>query len=117
MTRRTEQVADLIQEELSQLLEREVRDPGIGFVTLTDVEVDPDLRNARVFFSVLGDEAATRQSLAALQRAAGFLRRELAHRLDLRYAPELHFVLDRSIEHGQHIADLLRQVHEREERR
>lgn len=117
MTRRTEQVADLIQEELSQLLEREVRDPGIGFVTLTDVEVDPDLRNARVFFSVLGDEAATRQSLAALQRAAGFLRRELAHRLDLRYAPELHFVLDRSIEHGQHIADLLRQVHEREEGR
>lgn len=115
MTRRTEQVADLIKEELCGLLERAVKDPGLGFVTLTDVEVDPDLRNARVFFSVLGDEAATQQSLAALQRASGFLRRELAHRLDLRYMPELHFVLDRSIERGQHIADLLRQVREQEE--
>lgn len=114
MTRRTEQVADLIKEELSRLLEREVKDPGMGFITLTDVRVPPDLRSARVYFSVLGDEAAMQQSLVALRRAAGFLRRELAQRLDLRYVPELHFVRDRSIERGQHIADLLRQAQEQE---
>jgi ribosome-binding factor A len=115
MTRRTEQVGDLIKEELSQLLEREVKDPQIGFATLTDVEVTPDLRLARVYFSVLGDEHTMQESLAALERARGFLRRELSQRLTIRYVPELHFCLDRSIERGQRIANLLRQVHEQEE--
>jgi ribosome-binding factor A len=111
-SRRTEQVADLIKEVLSELLEREVKDPQMGFVTLTDVEVTPDLRNARVYFSVLGDEAAVQESQAALERAAGFLRRELSRRLTIRYVPELHFVLDRSVERSQRIADLLRQAQE-----
>ena len=110
MTRRTEQVGDLIKEELSRLLEREVKDPQIGFVTLTDVEVSPDLRLARVYFSVLGDEDAMQESLAALERAKGFLRRELSQRLFIRYVPELQFSLDRSIEYGQRIANLLREV-------
>jgi ribosome-binding factor A len=115
MTRRTEQVGDLLKEELSRLLEREAKDPHIGFVTLTDVEVTPDLRTARVYFSVLGDEQAMQESLEALERARGFLRRELSQRLTIRYVPELHFLLDRSIERGQHIANLLRQVREQEE--
>ncbi len=114
MTRRTEQVGDLIKEELSQLLDQEVKDPEMGFVTLTGVEVSPDLHNARVYFSVLGDEQAMQSSLAALERAKGFLRHELSQRLTIRYVPELHFVLDRSIERGQRIANLLRQVHEEE---
>ena len=114
MTRRTEQVADLIKEVLSELLEREVKDPQMGFVTLTDVEVAPDLHNARVYFSVLGDEEAAQESRAALERATGFLRRELSHRLTIRYVPELHFSLDRSIERSQRIADLLRQAREQE---
>jgi ribosome-binding factor A len=114
MTRRTEQVGDLIKEELSHLLEREVKDPQVGFVTLTDVEVAADLHNARVYFSVLGDEAAMQASLAALERAKGFLRHELSQRLTIRYVPELHFVLDRSIERGQRISSLLRQVQEEE---
>ncbi len=112
MTRRTEQVADLIQEVLSELLEREVKDPQLGFVTLTGVEVAADLHNARVYFSVLGDEAAAQESRAALERAAGFLRRELSRRMTIRYVPELYFVLDRSIERSQRIADLLRQAQE-----
>lgn len=115
MTRRTEQVGDLIKEELSRLLEREVKDPQVGFVTLTDVEVTADLRNARVYFSVLGDEQAMQESLAALERARGFLRRELSQRLEIRYVPELHFVLDRSIERGQRIANLLRQAHQQDD--
>jgi len=115
MTRRTEQVGDLIKEVLGQLLDREVKDPQVGFVTLTDVEVSPDLSLARVYFSVLGDEQAMLESRAALERAKGFLRRELSQRLSIRYVPELQFVLDRSIERGQHIADLLRQVRQQEE--
>jgi len=115
MTRRTAQIGDLIKEELGRLLEREVKDPHVGFVTLTDVEVSPDLRLARVYFSVLGDEQAVQESQAALTRARGFLRRELGQRLDLRYVPELHFYLDPSIERGQRIADLLRQVRQQEE--
>ena len=106
-SRRLEQVAGLLQEELSHLLEREVKDPRMGFVTLTGVELSPDLRHARVYFSVLGDEEAVQQSLATLERAAGFLRHELSRRLTLRQVPELHFVLDRSGERAQRISCLL----------
>jgi ribosome-binding factor A len=109
-SRRTVQVGKLIKEELSGLLQREVKDPGLGFVTLTEVKVSPDLRSAQVYFSVLGDEAVAEESLSVLRRAAGFLRSELAGRLALRYIPELNFVLDRSIEHGQRIESLLRQI-------
>ncbi len=109
-SRRLEQVADLLQEELGHLLEREVKDPGVGFVTLTGVELSPDLRHARVYFSVLGDEEAVQESQAALGRAAGFLRHELSRRLSLRQVPELHFVLDRSSERAQRISNLLRQA-------
>ena len=109
--RRTVQVARLLKEELSELLKREVKDPRIGFVTLTGVDVSPDLRNARVYFSVLGEKEAVKQSLKALESASGFLRRELGRRLNLRRIPQLQFELDRSAEHGQHIADLLRQAH------
>ncbi|MGC8874725.1 MAG: 30S ribosome-binding factor RbfA [Chloroflexia bacterium] len=111
-SRRTVQVASLILQELSLLLQRETKDPGIGFVTLTDVEVSPDLRAARVYFSVLGDEQAVRESQQALERASGFLRHELAQRLTLRFVPELHFVRDRSIERGQRIRELLREIEE-----
>lgn len=115
MSRRTEQVGDLIKEELSRLLEREVKDPRIGFVTLTEVDVSPDLRLARVYFSVLGDELMMQESLAALARARGFLRRELSQRLALRCVPELQFQLDRSVERSQRITDLLRQVRQQED--
>jgi len=113
-SRRTTQVGSLIKEELSDLLRRELKDPGLGFVTLTDVEVSPDLRSARVYFSVLGEEGAVEQSQAALERASGFLRRELAQRLTLRYVPELQFVLDRSMERAQRISDLLREIQAQE---
>ncbi len=111
-TRRARQVGRLIKEELSDLLQREVRDPRMGFVTLTDVQVSADLRSAQVYFSVLGEEEVVQQSLVVLRRAAGFLRTELGHRLALRYVPELHFLLDRSVERGQRIEALLRQIHQ-----
>jgi ribosome-binding factor A len=114
-SRRIVQVARLLKEELSDLLRRELKDPRAGFITLTEVEVSPDLRNARVFFSVLGDDEAVQRSQQALESAAGFLRHELGRRIKLRRIPQLQFELDRSAENSQHIADLLHQVLGQEE--
>lgn len=96
-SRRVEQVANLLQAELSELLRREMRDPRLGFVTITGVDVSPDLRNARVRVSCLGDKTEGRESLRALRRAAGFLRHELGGRVRLRAIPQLDFRLDHSM--------------------
>lgn len=114
-SRRMAQVNQLLKEELSELILREVKDPRIGFVTLTEVKVSPDLHQAQVYFSVLGDEEELQDSRAALEHAAGFLRHQLGRRLALRYIPELHFIYDRSLERAQRIETLLRQIHEQEE--
>jgi len=106
---RPRKVAELIQRELSDLLLREVRDPRIGMVTLTAVDVSPDLSHAKVFFTVLGEdrkEAAWR----ALNRAAGFLRSQLAHRIKLYAMPELRFVYDESVERGDRLSRLIDSV-------
>jgi ribosome-binding factor A len=108
---RTARVADQLREELSQLLGREVHDPGIGFVTLTHVEVTPDLQLARVYYTSLGDAAARRTSAKALARAAPFMRRMIGRRLRLRRTPELEFVFDESIENQDRIEQLLQQIH------
>src|SRR6476646_630554 len=105
-TRRQQQVADLIQREISVLIQRELKDPRLGFVTITSVEVPPDLRYARVFYSVLGTPEEQKGTQQALEHASGFLRHELASRLDLRYVPELAFRNDPSIAHGDRIARL-----------
>ena len=114
-SRRAVQVSNLIKKELGNLLQQELRDPRLGFVTLTEVRVSPDLRAARVYFSVLGEGESVQESLLALQSATGFLRRELGHRLSLRRVPQLDFVLDQSIAYSQHISDLLRQAREQED--
>lgn len=114
-TRRMAQVADLIKVEVSDLLRKEMKDPHLGFVTVTEVEVSPDLRHARIFVSVMGSEEETQESLKALSRACGFLRRELGQRIRLRYIPELSFKLDTSIARGDRILRLLREVGQAEE--
>ena len=111
---RTERVADLIRQELGQLLEREVKDPRVGFVTVTKVEVTRDLHNARVGVTILGDEAQKKESLAGLAAAQKFLRYELAQRLGLRYTPALEFHLDQSLEGEQRIEELFRQIRNKE---
>jgi ribosome-binding factor A len=105
--RRADRVADQIRAAIADLLLREIKDPRVGMVTITAVEVTDDLRHARVFFSLLGDHAAQDRSLAGLRSAAGFIRREVAHRLQLRYAPELSFQLDSGPERAQRLTDLL----------
>ena len=115
MSRRTEQIAEAIKEEVSKEIQQELKDPRLGFVTVTRVEVSPDLKYARIFFSVLGDDNAKAESLKVLKRASSYLRRELSHKLTIRYTPELHFVFDEAMEHGDKIQRLLMQL-EREEK-
>lgn len=108
---RPDRVADQIRGELGTLLAREVHDPGIGFVTLTRVQVTPDLQQARVYYTVLGDEKARRNSSRALERAASFLRRQIGSRLRLKRVPELTFVYDESIARQDRIEQLLNEIH------
>jgi len=106
-TRRQQRVNELIQEELSNLLQRKTRDPRLEFVTITQVEVSSDLQRARVYVTSHGDEAAQQAALEGLNRAAGFLRHELAARVSLRYVPALTFLRDDAWEAGQRIDHLL----------
>ncbi|MBD3236498.1 MAG: 30S ribosome-binding factor RbfA [Candidatus Eisenbacteria bacterium] len=96
--------------ELSDLIQHELRDPRRGWITVTRVEMSPDLRHARVLVSVLGDKSEKEMSLHVLQRAGSFLRGAVGRRVRLREVPELSFVLDESIEHSQRILDLLRET-------
>jgi ribosome-binding factor A len=103
---RPQKLGDQIQRELSDLLQREVRDPRVGMVTITSVDVSPDLSHAKVFFTILEQDkiAATVQGL---QRAAGFLRSQLARRLKMYTTPELRFVYDESVERGDRLSQLI----------
>jgi ribosome-binding factor A len=107
---RPDRVADQIRSELGLLLTREVHDPGIGFVTITRVQVSADLQQARVFFTVLGDEKARRNSERALDRAMPFLRRQIGSRLRFKRVPELKFLYDESIAGQDRIEQILNEI-------
>ena len=112
--RRPQQVADLLRHELAALIRRDLRDPQVGFVTLTGVDLTDDLRNARVYVSVLGDETRENEAIEALRRAAGYLRRAIASRLGLRLVPHLAFFPDPSVRQGARIENLLADLHRTE---
>lgn len=107
MSQRAERVAELIKQEISKLLQKGLKDPRIGFVTVTGVEVSKDLRSSKVYFSVLGDEQAKAESMAGLNAANGFIRRELGKFLHLSHTPEIVFKFDNSIEYGAHINQII----------
>jgi ribosome-binding factor A len=107
MIRRTKRVAEEIREQVARMLGSELKDPRLGFVTVTRVEVTPDLQLARVYVSVLGDEIQRRRSLAAMRQAAGFIRRKLSQRIRLRHSPELRFEYDSGLDAAARVADLL----------
>jgi len=107
---RASRVGDQIRVEIADLLAREVHDPGVGFLTVTYVRVTPDLQQARVYYTTMGDEKARRESQRALERAAPFLRRQLGGRLRLRRVPELQFFFDASIERQDRIAKILQEL-------
>jgi ribosome-binding factor A len=104
-------VADQIRGELAMLLAREVHDPGIGFVTITRVQVSPDIQLARVFYTVLGDDKARANSARALDRAKPFLRRQIGARLRLKRVPDLAFHYDESVAGQDRIEQLLKEIH------
>ena len=95
---------------IAELLLREIKDPRIGMITLTTVEVTDDLRNAKVYFSCVGDASVRERSLSGLRSASGFIRAQVTRRLQLRYAPDITFVFDPSVEVADRLATLLKDV-------
>jgi len=111
MTHRIQRLNSLLRHEISELLQRQVKDPRLGsFVTVTEVSISPDLRQARIFVSRIGSEEEKQETLSALASASSFFRRELTRRLRLRRIPELSFQWDDSIERGVHLLKLIDQV-------
>ena len=111
MAHRIERVNNLIRQEISELLKRQVKDPRLGgFVAVTEVSASPDLRHAKVFVSCLGDKGEKQEVLTVLTAASGFFRNELAKRLRLRHTPELSFQWDDSIERGAYLLELINKV-------
>ncbi len=111
---RANRVAEEIKKEITQMLREEIKDPRIGFVTVTGAEVTPDIRYAKVFVSIYGDDNTKVESLQALEKAKGFVRSELGKRMRLRYTPEISFKFDSSIEYGARIMKLLEEVKDTE---
>ena len=108
---RTDQVGGQVRQEIMDIIRRELKDPRIGFVSITEVRMSPDLRSARVRISVLGDADAQQSSLEGLNSAKGLIRHELGRRLEnLRFSPDLIFELDPSIEYSVHISKRLREI-------
>jgi ribosome-binding factor A len=113
--KRSEKVADLIQKEVSQMLVKSVKDPRIGFVTITKVTVSEDCRVAKVYFSVVGTLAERESSVKGLDSARGYVRKELGRRIRLRYTPEIIFQFDPSIEYAIHMGELIQSLHREKE--
>ncbi len=109
--RRTERLGEEIREEVAKIIGRDLKDPRIGFVTVTRVELAHDLRNARIYVGVLGAPAEREKTLIGLRKAAGFVRREVGRRIRMRVTPEIAFQLDRGLDATDRVAKILEEVH------
>ncbi|MFN3986341.1 MAG: 30S ribosome-binding factor RbfA [Rhodocyclaceae bacterium] len=114
---RSQRVSEQILRELAELIRLEVKDPRVGFITLTEVEVTPDYAHAKVYFTSMRGEEGLDEILAGLRRASGFLRRELGRRVRIHTTPELHFHYDQSVERGSRMSQLIDQVVREDEER
>jgi len=108
--KRASRVASLLREILSEILATQLKDPAVGRITISRVTLSDDLKNARVYFSMLGTAAERQKTLAGLTRASGFLRTEVGKRMDLRRAPDLQFLYDDTLDHAERIDQLLKQA-------
>jgi len=111
---RPRRVAELIRQEIAQLMMQGVKDPRIGFVSIMDVQMSRDLRYARVFVSLYGDESERKASMAGLQQSTGWIRREIGKKLRLRYTPELRFLEDETLDRVFHLEDVFKELREEE---
>lgn len=107
---RIEKLQELIKQETSKMLLYDIKDPRIGFVTVTDVEMTGDLREAKIFVSVMGNEEKIKETMKGLQSALGFIRREIGKRIRLRFTPEISFAPDKSLDYSEHIQKILLQI-------
>lgn len=115
MVDRTSRISEEVRRELSEIVQNELKDPRLPRLTsITSVDVTKDLRYAKVFISVLGTDEEKKNAIKALKNAAGYIRREIGHRMQIRYTPEFHFELDTSIEHGIHMSQLINSVSKHE---
>ena len=109
-SQRAQRVAETIHQEISNLLIKGLKDPRIGFVTITSVDVTSDLRQAKVYFTLMGSQDDRQQNQSGLDSSASYVRQQLGKVLRLRYIPEIHFIYDASVDYGQHIEKLLSEV-------
>ena len=107
---RKNRMQEEVKKTVSEIVQKEAKDPDIGFVTITNVELSGDLRHAKVYVSIYGDEQQRQKTLDALERATGFVRSELGNRMRFKHVPELVFKFDASIEHGDNINKILREL-------
>ena len=112
--KRSTRVAALLREVLSEIIATQLKDPAVGRITITRVKLSDDLRNARVFFTMMGNEQQRQSTAAGLKRASSFLRAETARKISLRHAPELLFKYDDTLDYVENIENLLKQIHEKE---
>ena len=108
--KRSDRISDAIKKEISFILLKEVRDPRVGFITITRVQVSDDLKFAKIFYSVLGNEKNLKDTACALENASGFIKKKLGERIRMRYMPDLAFKFDRSLEYGERIAGILKEL-------
>jgi ribosome-binding factor A len=111
-SRRPQRLALQIQQEVSLMISRDMKDRRVGFVTVTGVQLTPDLRHARIFISMMGSESEKKESLEALNHATGWVRHELGQRIRMKFLPEVVFQFDTSQEYGEHIDQLIDEIHE-----
>ena len=114
---RPDRVGHLLQQKLAQIFARGLKDPRVGLVTITGVKMSPDLREARVYWTVHGDAEQRQHTAKGLEKARGYLRREISTQIKLRVSPDLHFTYDEAIDRGERIEQLIREVHEEEKER
>jgi ribosome-binding factor A len=108
---RVQRVAAALQQEVSKIIHDDLKDPRVGFVTVTKVEITPDLRSAKIYISVMGSEKNKRDSLIGLKQAAGYIRKLIGERINLRYTPEIRFSIDKTSEYVQHIDEIIDKIH------
>ena len=113
---RIEKVQELIKQEASEIIMRELKDPRIGFVTITEVDVSSDLHNAKLYVSILGSDKQIEDTWKGLNSSLGFIRREVAHRIRLKFIPDITVLMDTSLEYSAHIQELLIKVQKEEEK-
>ena len=115
MSTRQEKVQELLKEEISDILRRELKDPRLGFVTITDAQVSPDMRHAKIFISVLGAENVRKENMAVLKKSEKYVRQMLAKRMRMRTVPEIDFRFDESVDRGIKMLELLEKIKHEEE--